>query len=171
MTGSPNLPDLPLTNIGNAEFTATTAAFSGENTVIDFWTTKCTNCPDALDNLNDLAADERYKNVKFSSICLDSCDGARNIIDKDDSPRWDKVSHFFMDHEHKEEAKKILGFKQVPFYVVLNEEGEIVQMGSKKYIDFDNLPGMVYPKVEEEKNEFAEEKKEGGAFEILDLDF
>lgn len=34
MTGSPNLPDLPLTNLGNAEFTATKAAFSGENTVI-----------------------------------------------------------------------------------------------------------------------------------------
>ena len=37
----------------------------------------------------------------------------------------------------------MLGFKQVPFYVVLNGKGEIVQMGSKKHIDFDNLPGMV----------------------------
>eukprot|EP00579_Thalassiosira_antarctica_P005215 CAMPEP_0201893284 /NCGR_PEP_ID=MMETSP0902-20130614/38312_1 /ASSEMBLY_ACC=CAM_ASM_000551 /TAXON_ID=420261 /ORGANISM="Thalassiosira antarctica, Strain CCMP982" /LENGTH=169 /DNA_ID=CAMNT_0048425021 /DNA_START=52 /DNA_END=561 /DNA_ORIENTATION=+ len=169
MTASPNLPDLPLTNLGNAEFTATKTAFSGENTVIDFWTTKCTNCPEALDKLNDLAADERYRNVKFASICCDSGDGARNIIDKDDIPRWGKVSHFSMDHEHKEEAKKILGFKQVPFYVVLNEEGEIVQMGSKKYIDFDNLPGMTQQKVEELK--FAEEKKDDGAFEILDLDF
>ncbi len=35
MTGSsPNLPDLPITNLGNAEFTATKAAFTGENTVI-----------------------------------------------------------------------------------------------------------------------------------------
>ena len=101
--------------------------------------------------------------MNFASICCDSCDGARDIIEKpDDSPRWDRVSHFFMDHEHKEEAKKILGFKQVPFYVVLDKEGDIVQMGSKKHIDFDNLPGMVQPK---------EEKKDNGAFEILDLDF
>mmetsp|Transcript_15969 Transcript_15969/g.33736 ORF Transcript_15969/g.33736 Transcript_15969/m.33736 type:complete len:172 (+) Transcript_15969:169-684(+) len=171
MTASPNLPALPLTNLGNAEFTATNAAFAGQNTVIDFWTTKCTNCPDALDNLNDLAADERYKNIKFASIVCDSCDGARDIIEKDNNPRWDRISHFFMDHDHKEEAKRVLGFKQVPFYVVLNEEGEIVQMGSKKYIDFDNLPGMVQPKVEERGNVFAEEKKEDGAFEILDLDF
>ena len=134
----------------------------------DFWTTKCTNCPEALDKLNDLAADERYKNVKFASICCDSCDGARDIIEKEDSPRWDKVSHFFMDHDHKEEAKKILGFRQVPFYVVLNDEGEIVQMGSKKHVDFDNLPGMTKPEKEESD---GEEKKEGGAFEILDLDF
>lgn len=135
----------------------------------DFWTTKCTNCPDALDNLNDLAADERYKDVKFVSICCDSCDGARDIIEKNDRPRWHRVSHFFMDHEHKEEAKRILGFKQVPFYVVLNKEGEIVQTGSKKYINFNNLPGMVQPKVE--RNAFGEENKEDGAFEILDLDF
>lgn len=129
---------------------------------VDFWTTKCTNCPDALDQLNELAADERYKKVKFASIVCDSCDGARNIIDKEDSPRWDKVSHFFMDHDHKEEAKKILGFKQVPFYVVVDDKGEIVQMGSKKQIDFDNIPGMEKPK---------DDMREGGAFEILDLDF
>ena len=141
--------------------------------VIDFWTTKCTNCPDALDKLNNLAKDERYKNVKFASICCgtgSSSDESRNIIEKEDSPRWDKVSHFFMDLESKEEAKKILGFKQVPFYVVLNDEGEIVQMGSKKYIDFDNLPGMEQP----EEVIAGEEKKDdddGEGFAILDLDF
>ena len=138
---------------------------SNDSIAVDFWTTKCTRCPDALDQLNELAADERYKKVKFASIVCDSCDGARNIIDKEDSPRWDKVSHFFMDHDHKEEAKKILGFKQVPFYVVLDENGEIVQMGSKKQIDFDNIPGMEKPKDVEEG------RKEGDAFEIMDLDF
>lgn len=79
-----------------------------------------------------------------------------------------------MDQENKEEAKKILGFKQVPFYVVLNEEGDIVQMGSKKYIDFDNLPGMIQPKSEEEGKQGSveeEKKEESSAFEILDLDF
>lgn len=76
------------------------------------------------------------------------------------------MSHFFMSHESKEEAKKILGFRQVPFYVVLNKEGDIVQMGSKKQIDFENLPGMKLPekKVEEERGG-------GGAFVIEDLDF
>ena len=75
------------------------------------------------------------------------------------------MSHFFMDHDHKEKAKKILGFKQVPFYVVLDDKGEIVQMGSKKQIDFDNLPGMEKPVVEEGTNNRSD------AFEILDLDF
>eukprot|EP00985_Skeletonema_marinoi_P025320 scaffold18506_cov60-Skeletonema_marinoi.AAC.1 len=143
MSPPSKLPAWPLTNMGNAEFTATNEAFVGEHTVIDFWTTKCTRCPDALDQLNELAADERYKKVKFASIVCDSCDGARNIIDKEDSPRWDKV----------------------PFYVVLDENGEIIQMGSKKQIDFDNIPGMEKPKDVEEG------RKEGDAFEIMDLDF
>ena len=117
----------------------------------DFWTTKCTNCPAALDELNILANDERYQQIKFASICCDSCDGARNIIDQHDTPRWDKMSHYFMEHEYKELAKCVLGFKQVPFYVVLNGNGEIVQMGSKKHIDFDNLPGMVLRPVDVKK--------------------
>ena len=71
---------------------------------------------------------------------------AREIIDRDDAPRWDRLEHFFMDREHKEEAKRVLGFGRVPFYVVLNEYGDIVQMGSKKHIDFDSLPGMVQSK-------------------------
>mmetsp|Transcript_2660 Transcript_2660/g.6074 ORF Transcript_2660/g.6074 Transcript_2660/m.6074 type:complete len:160 (-) Transcript_2660:253-732(-) len=138
-----SFPYLPITNLESAEFTNTIAAFRGENTVIDFWTTRCTNCPTALNELNALAGDERYQNVRFASICCDSCDGARNIIDSDDIPRWNKISHYFMDHDNKEKAKSILGFKQVPFIVVLNKNGDIVQMGPKKKIDFGDIPGMV----------------------------
>ena len=117
-----------------------------------------------MDNLNKLATDERYKNVRFASIVCDSCDGARNIIEQDDNRKWDKITHFFMDHDNKEKAKKIFGFKQVPFYVVLDNEGDIVQMGNKKRIDFENLPGMI-------KEEKTQETNEDRPFEILDLDF
>lgn len=76
----------------------------------------------------------------------------------------------------------MLGFKQVPFYVVLNVKGEIVQMGTKKHIDFDILPGMIPDVLEVTVNE----KKEGRlgmssptsatdevfqAFQVDDLDF
>ena len=56
----------------------------------------------------------------------------------------------------------------VPFYVVLDSDGDIVQMGSKKNIDFDNLPGMVQPEVIEEEKK---EEDRGDNFAILDLDF
>ena len=118
-----------------------------------------------------MAADKRYKNVKFASICCDSCDRARNVIEKDDSPRWGRVVHYYINHEYKEEVKKVLGFKQVPFYVVLDKEGEIVQIGSRKYIDFENLPGMSQPKSEGKSEGEGVRDKECSAFEILDLNF
>ena len=90
-----------------------------------------------------MAASPIYKNVKFVSVCCDLCDGAREILEQTDEPRWSNIDHYFMGFEYKEMAKKVLGFKTVPFYVVLNEEGDIVQMGGKKQIDFDNIPGMV----------------------------
>lgn len=39
-----------------------------------------------------------------------------------------------MQESDKEEAKRILGFQAVPFYVILNENGEIEQKGNK--VDF-----------------------------------
>lgn len=49
-----------------------------------------------------------------------------------------------MTENDKEQAKAVLGFQSVPFYVVLNDQGNIVQMGNK--IDWDNLPGCATTK-------------------------
>eukprot|EP00956_Cyclotella_meneghiniana_P008964 scaffold12308_cov74-Cyclotella_meneghiniana.AAC.2 len=165
MSSAPRLPNYPLTNLATAEFTATNSAFKGTPAIIDFWTTKCTRCPAALDELNALAASPIYKHVKFASICCDLCDGAREILEQTDEPRWSNIDHYFMGFEHKELAKKVLGFKSVPFYVVLNEEGEIVQMGGKKQIDFNNIPGMMKESSPRGVEDVGEK-----AF-VLDLDF
>jgi thiol-disulfide isomerase/thioredoxin len=113
----------------------------------DFWTTKCARCPDALDKLDAMAQDPRYEDVQFISICCDRLDGARDIIEKDDDLRWQNIHHYFMNQEDKETAKKVLGFKQVPFYVVLDEEGNIQQSGNGKQVDFDDVPGVVRPET------------------------
>ena len=104
-----------------------------------------------------MAQTHKYSNVHFTSIVLDECGGARNIIETpDEAPRWNNVHHYYMEKEYKEHAKEILGFRQVPFYVVLNEQGEIVQKGSKKQVDFETIPGIVRP-VEESPNLDREE--------------
>ena len=113
----------------------------------DFWTVRCTRCPDALDKLEKMAKDPKYANTKFASICLgapeEGCDVTREILETpDDAPRWDAIHHFFMDFKSKEKAKKILGFSSVPFYIFLNEEGEIEQTGNTKAINFDRIPGV-----------------------------
>ena len=122
----------------------------------DFWTTKCTRCPDALDKLDRMASDPKYENVQFISICCDKLDGARDMIEASQELRWQNVDHYFMEQTDKEKAKKQLGFKSVPFYVVLDEEGQITQKGGQKAIDFDEVPGVVRPTpmiVEEENKE------------------
>lgn len=143
------IPKLPLVCLKTADFSLDTKQIvKGKNTVIDFWTTRCTSCPDALDKFDDMAQDPKYKDVQFISICCDKLDGARDIIERDDDLRWQNVNHYFMDKEDKETAKKLLGFKQVPFYVVMNEYGSITQTGSGRQVDFEEIPGVVRPVVE-----------------------
>ena len=108
-----------------------------------------------MDKLDKLAKDPQYKNIKFASINCDSETGARNIIEEFDTPRWLNVDHYHMDVEHKELAKEQLGFKTVPFLVVLDENGQIVQKGSPKQV---NLESIVNPRVERNKENIPPKK-------------
>jgi hypothetical protein len=69
-------------------------------------------------------------------------DGAREIIERDDELKWQGIDHYFMATEHKEEAKQIFGFKSVPFYVFVDEQGQITQCGGPSKINWDALPGV-----------------------------
>lgn len=113
-----------------------------------------------------MAQDPKYENVQFVSICCDKLDGARDIIDQEEEERWQNVNHYFMESKDKETAKKVLGFRQVPFYVVLDEHGDIQQMGNHRAIDFDEVPGVVRP---EPSVSSAEEEKEN--FDQVDMGF
>jgi len=134
----------------------------------DFWTTRCTRCPAALDAFDERAAkaaaaslaseedpsnDDADVDVRYVSICCGvSCDGAREIIEQpDDGRRWRNVRHYFVtDPAAKEMAKKELGFASVPFYVVAvvaaggNKGNAVVVAQKGKKIDWDDLvPGGV----------------------------
>jgi len=87
-----------------------------------------------------MAATSGDSDIQFVSICCDKLDGAREILERDDTPRWNSMRHYFMDHADKERAKKVLGFKQVPFYIIFNESGEMVFTGGK-LPDLDELLG------------------------------
>lgn len=113
----------------------------GAHLFSDFWTTGCVRCPDALDKMNERAEDPKYEDVQFISICCGaSCDAAREILEKPRERRWANIAHYFMEFDDKEMAKKVLGFKAVPFYVMLNNQGEILQMGNK--VNWNDVPGM-----------------------------
>lgn len=128
--------------------------------------------------MNEMAAD--YASVQFLSICCDKLDGAREIIEKEDDLRWPHLDHYFMAQKDKERAKKILGFTSVPFYVMLNDKGEITQLGNK--IDWSSIPGLIKEGDVNKENdavgeEFTDVKKEeekadeDRVFVLGDLDF
>ena len=67
-----------------------------------------------------------------------------------------------MDHEHKEMAKRLLNFQTVPFYVVVNSQGQIVQQGGKRDMDWERIPGV----IASEQAEVKEERKEDFVFSM-----
>jgi hypothetical protein len=83
------------------------------------------------DGNNNNSNQTTSSSIQYVSICCDQLDGAREILERDSTPRWSHVRHFFMDHDHKERAKELLGFKQVPFYVIFDDSGTMVFSGSK----------------------------------------
>jgi len=102
--------------------------------LLDLWTTRCTRCPAALDALNERAtALKNDAKIAFVSICCDKCDGAREIIERDDECKWEELDgHYFMAHADKEYLKEYLGFRAVPYYVVVNAENKtILHKGNK----------------------------------------
>ncbi len=125
-----------------------------------------------------MAQDPKYKDVQFISICCDKLDGARDIIEMKDDLRWQNINHYFMGKEDKELAKKILGFQQVPFYVVVDENGSIQQSGNGKQVDFEEIPGIVRPKevapaspTKEETNPQSSQSGDFGMDAEFDLEF
>ena len=115
-----------------------------------------------------MTVSETHKDVNIISVCLGAadqtgCDPAREILEANSEPRWSNLQHYFAGVEEKEKAKAYYGFAQVPFYVVLNDKGEVVQKGSAKKVDLDAAPGAI--RIVEEEDQ--EEKKED---RVLDFD-
>jgi len=67
-----------------------------------------------------------------------------------------------MAHDDKEKAKEVLGFRGVPFYVVLDERGCITQMGKK--VDWDALLQLLGQEdLQENGNEKENDRRQSSA--------
>jgi hypothetical protein len=95
------------------------------------------------------------------------------MIEASDAPRWSAIHHYYINEQDKERAKANLGFTSVPFYVVLNDQGEIVQMGNK--IDWESVPGCEASNEENEKGHGnlrgPSEATQQGSLVIEEMDF
>ena len=64
----------------------------------------------------------------------------------------------------------MLGFKQVPFYVVMDENGEITQSGSGRQVDFHEVPGVVRPEPDQNES-MSESDADSEDFDEMGVDF
>ncbi|CAN0262824.1 unnamed protein product [Ectocarpus fasciculatus] len=110
-------------------------------TVYDFWTTRCTNCPAALDALNSIALVR--PSVAFVAVNIDDAGAARELISQAASEgRWTSLAHVHLGEDEKERAKDILGMRTVPFYVVVGEDGKVLRHGSAKTLPLKTVESL-----------------------------
>ncbi|CAM9645085.1 unnamed protein product, partial [Laminaria digitata] len=113
------------------ELTALGDLRSSKATVYDFWTTRCTNCPAALDSLDAIA--RKRPSVTFVGVNIDDAGAAKDLVSKAAlQGRWTSLTHAHISEDDKEKAKNILGMRTVPFYVVVGQDGRVLRHGNAK---------------------------------------
>ena len=94
---------------------------------VDFWATWCPPCLHDMQFSKQLINDFKNKDVEFAFICINS---------KEDL--WkQKVNelkiggqHIFCDFETTRLIRKRFGFSGIPYYLLINKEGDIVDFGN-----------------------------------------
>jgi len=82
--------------------------------VVDLWTVSCGNCPRALAHLNAFAGKVKEEGVggrDDRALAQELLEGAS----------WNDVTHFYASGETRDSLRALLGFKFVPYYVVVSD--------------------------------------------------
>jgi len=112
---------------------------AGKPLVLDFWHTKCTRCPAALEKLNIEAEKALYDGVIFASCGISVEDGDIDLVSEMCEGEWENLTHLYMTKDEKETAKAAFGFTAVPFCIVIDTSGNIIFKGDPKLADFESL--------------------------------
>jgi thiol-disulfide isomerase/thioredoxin len=131
--------ELTVLDIENEAGSASTlgALRAGRPLVLDFWHTRCVNCPAALTKLD--AEAPKHAGVTFAACALSlgsESEGTQEQVIELLDGQWENLKHVYMSFEQKEAAKAHLGFKAVPFCVVFDAAGKELFKGNPKDVDF-----------------------------------
>lgn len=104
------------------ETTRTTVAWSdvGNTFDVDFWTVRCTRCPEALRHWDQLAKSDPSR-VYVAGLLLQSSDAEEEECGVDLMRSLPHLRHVVLTYDEKEELKRTLRFQSVPFYATRTE--------------------------------------------------
>ena len=130
---------LTLLDVENETGTASTLSslHAGKPLVLDFWHTRCVQCPAALTKLD--AEAPKHKGVTFAACALSlgsDKEGTQEQVLELLEGQWENLQHVYMTFDEKEAAKKRWGFTAVPFCVVFGADGKELFKGNPKDVDF-----------------------------------
>lgn len=99
----------------------------GKIIYIDCWATWCGPCKAEMPHSKELIKKYAGKDVAFVFVCLDSNEKNWKL---DLSQLQLAGSHYFCNPEQSRGIRNGLGIKGIPFYVLINKQGQITESGS-----------------------------------------
>jgi thiol-disulfide isomerase/thioredoxin len=99
----------------------------GKVIYMDFWATYCGPCKEEMPNSKELIKKYGGKDVAFVFVCIESNEKNWKL---DLSQLQLAGSHYLCNPEQSSGIRKGLGIEGIPFYVLINKQGQITESGN-----------------------------------------
>ncbi|MFK8103176.1 MAG: TlpA family protein disulfide reductase [Saprospiraceae bacterium] len=121
------LPDVNVKTLDGKTVNIQDFGKNGKITIISFWATWCSPCKKELDAVADLYPEwqEKY-DVEFLAITIDNARALPKVGPMVDVKQWE----YTILSDSKEELKRALNFQTVPYTLVIDQKGNIVDKHS-----------------------------------------
>jgi len=127
------LPSVILQDMNGQKVDIANIAGNGKITVLNFWATWCTPCKKELNNIASLYEDwQKDYNVEIVAISIDDARNQAKVKPYVDGQGWDYTVLIDVNGALKQK----LNFQQVPYTVVVDQQGKIVSRHAG-YVDGD----------------------------------